>query len=86
MLCFCDSFPTRPPTGPGYTAWLKNLARDAGEAERRLLDYWNRKSGKTHSDKLTFSMIEGVAFDDLDERFSRMKGVTLADLEMLKKS
>ena len=87
MLCFCDNFPSRPPK-LGYTDWLTNLTRNAGNAERRLLDYWNRKSCKPHSKKLKFCMIEDVTFDDLDDSFSRMepKGMTLADLEMLKAS
>ena len=67
---------------------MSDLDRNAIDAERRLLDYWNRKSGKPHSKKLKFCMIKDVTFDDLDGSFSSMKlkGMTLTDLEMLKAS
>ena len=88
VLCFCESFPSQPPTGASHCDWVTKLNSDAMAAEWRLLDHWNRKAGKAQSDKLTFSMIESVTFHELDESFNSMtlKGLKLADLEMLKRN
>ena len=67
---------------------MAEVDRIAKGAEQRLLDYLNRKSGKTH-DTLKFAMIQDAAFEDLDGKFSHIngsKGLTPEDFDMLKKS
>ena len=90
MLCFTESFPTRPPRPPrtGYCEWFEKLHRDSKIAEKAMLDYWNRTSGKPHSDKLTFSMIDSKVFEDLEDKFNLdgIKGMMVTDFEKLKKS
>ena len=89
MLCFSDNLPPRPPSAsPEYTHWMAEVDCIAKGAEQRLLDYLNRKSGKTY-DTLKFAMIQDAAFEDLDGKFSHIngsKGLTPEDFDMLKKS
>jgi len=54
-------------------------------AERRPLDHWNQKSGK-NLDKLTFSVIESAALEDLDNFFvNRLpSGIRTSEMEMFR--
>lgn len=67
---------------------MKKITCGAEAAEKLLLDCWNQKSGKAHLDKLTFSVIKGAAFDDLDSGFNglNLEGMSPADSEMPRKS
>ena len=87
MLCFCDNISSRPhPTSPEYTHWMADLDRISRLAEKRMLDYLNRKSEKAYN-TLKFTMIQDAAFEDLDKKFSNLnglKGMTMEDFDMLK--
>jgi hypothetical protein len=86
MLCFLSLFPTTPPNiGDAYTDWLKMINLQAEAAERGILEYWNKKCGKS-AEKLTFSMIESSALEELDSRFVERPpdGITPADLELFR--
>ena len=74
MFCFVATFSSCPPACDSdsgkYADWLRNLNKQACAAERKSLGYWKLKHDKD-VEKLTFSMINSDALDDLNDRFAK---------------